>query len=87
MRNIEMYVVVFGMGGRENTVWRAITTYRSLDMAVTSANRLVRAGRPAYVKTKKEVELLGLPVGPAPLWDYGNLCWKEVPSLGVGCES
>lgn len=79
------YIVVFGIGGRDNTVWRKSLPLPTREAARGYAERVVRQGYPAYVKTLKEVELLGLPVGPAPLWDYRNLCWVKEPALGVGC--
>ena len=79
------YIVVFGIGGRDNTVWHKSLPMPTLGAAEASARRVVRQGYPAYVKTSKEVELLGLPVGPAPLWDYRNLQWVKEPALGVGC--
>ena len=70
------FTTVFAIGGINNTVWQRcqpVATRAEADAQVVS---IVKAGRPAYADDTCIWDVIGLPDGHAPLWDYERLCWK-----------
>jgi hypothetical protein len=70
------FVIVFWTGGSESGNWHRTLPFALRDEAQQAANATVRMGYAAYVKSIREIEIIGMPDGPPPFWDFHNLCWK-----------
>lgn len=56
--------------------WRAFPErYTDQALANAKAADIVRGGYPAYVHDTDRLNVIGLPVGPAPAWNYAERRW------------
>jgi hypothetical protein len=69
------FTAVYQMGGA-NGDWRRCLPVDSREAAQTQVDEIVRGGRPAYVHDTFALNVIGMPEGPSPYWDYEALAWK-----------
>jgi hypothetical protein len=73
------YLIIFWSGGAERGEWCLPThRYPTRELATAAVEAAVRAGYPAYLKTERALEILGMPEGPPPDWDFVELKWRRV---------
>ena len=72
------FVVLYWHGGSEVGHWfKMLDTFASYDAARAAVEELVKAGRPGYVRSQRELDTIGWPEGPPPSWDFKRLQWRK----------
>lgn len=72
-----MFTVVFQAGGGRNGTWRRAMPDATVQEAEAKAASVRRMGYPAYMAETALWDMLGLPEGESPSWDYVNCKPKE----------
>lgn len=70
------FIVVFYMGGAATGSWHKGAPEWRLDAARVIAEEIEKGGRAAIIRTSAELEVIGMPEGAPPDWDFGRLCWR-----------
>lgn len=71
--------VIYWSGGSEVGRWcEILTPFPSREAARVEAVAIERAGRPCYIKSQAELDVIGLPEGAPPGWDFSRLEWRNV---------
>ena len=65
----DTFTVVYQTGGSRGT-WRRGGAFATFLEARRFAQGIEQMGYPAYAKETRFWDIIGLPMGPAPHWDY-----------------
>lgn len=66
------FTVVFQSGGGRNGKWRRALPDETIEAATVKADSVRKMGYPAYIAETEVWDILGLPEGKSPSWDYVN---------------
>jgi hypothetical protein len=69
------YAVIYARGGLLNTTWHLVLPRYTHEEALSQRNLTTRMGYAAYVVDAEQLAQRGMPIGPAPGWDYAALTW------------